>query len=290
MNDRSSRPHRSPHPACPANRAPDPEVRVTRRWGPARIAYHLGLNPSTVHKVLPATAAPAEVDRPGHRDTDQDLQPNNAATSTPRPATWSTSTSRSWAGSPTAAAGGSDGRSRRSAIADRAAHAGARLTRLRLPAPRGRRPLPAGLLRDPSPTRRRRPPRVLATRRRPSSPPAASPSRPCSPTTARLPLPTLGRPSATRSSTAGPAPTGPRPTARSSGSTAPCSRNGPTPTTYLCEADRAAAYPAWLHHYNHHRGHTASKASHRSTACPTSPVRTARSRNRTVAPAPSQGC
>ena len=27
-------------------------LRVTRRWGPARIGYHLGLNPSTVHKVL----------------------------------------------------------------------------------------------------------------------------------------------------------------------------------------------------------------------------------------------
>ncbi|MGM3151002.1 integrase core domain-containing protein, partial [Escherichia coli] len=27
-------------------------------------------------------------------------------------------------------------------------------------------------------------------------------------------------------------------------------------TEYSCEADRAAAYPAWLHHYNHHRGHT----------------------------------
>ena len=25
---------------------------MTRRWGPARIAHHLGLNPSTVHKVL----------------------------------------------------------------------------------------------------------------------------------------------------------------------------------------------------------------------------------------------
>ena len=30
-------------------------------------------------------------------------------------------------------------------------------------------------------------------------------------------------------------------------------------TVYLSEADRAAAYPDWLHHYNHHRGHTALK-------------------------------
>jgi transposase InsO family protein len=29
--------------------------------------------------------------------------------------------------------------------------------------------------------------------------------------------------------------------------------------TYLSEAERAAAYPGWLHHYNHHRGHTSLK-------------------------------
>jgi transposase InsO family protein len=52
MVDRSSRPHR-----CP-NRLPQRverrivKLRVTRRWGPARIAYHLGLNPSTVGQVL----------------------------------------------------------------------------------------------------------------------------------------------------------------------------------------------------------------------------------------------
>ena len=26
---------------------------------------------------------------------------------------------------------------------------------------------------------------------------------------------------------------------------------------YASDAERAAAYPAWLHRYNHHRGHTA---------------------------------
>jgi transposase InsO family protein len=52
MSDRSSRPHRSP------NRTPIRierriiKVRVIRRWGPARIAYLLGLQPSTVHRVL----------------------------------------------------------------------------------------------------------------------------------------------------------------------------------------------------------------------------------------------
>ncbi|MET8184169.1 IS481 family transposase, partial [Streptomyces sp. NPDC005336] len=52
MADRSSRPHHSPR------RTPDRierriiKVRVLRRWGPARIAYLLGLNPATVHRVL----------------------------------------------------------------------------------------------------------------------------------------------------------------------------------------------------------------------------------------------
>ncbi|MFE7129661.1 IS481 family transposase [Streptomyces sp. NPDC057638] len=52
MRDRPSRPHHSPP------RPPDHterriiKVRVLRRWGPARIAHHLGLVPSTVHRVL----------------------------------------------------------------------------------------------------------------------------------------------------------------------------------------------------------------------------------------------
>jgi len=31
------------------------------------------------------------------------------------------------------------------------------------------------------------------------------------------------------------------------------------PSPRAGDADRAAAYPAWLHHYNHHRGHTSLK-------------------------------
>ena len=52
MTDRSSRPHHSPArtPARVERRII--KVRVLRRWGPARIAYLLGLNPATVHRVL----------------------------------------------------------------------------------------------------------------------------------------------------------------------------------------------------------------------------------------------
>ncbi|SEF18002.1 IS481 family transposase [Jiangella alba] len=52
MVDRSSRPRRSPNQLPKRIEHRVVKLRVTRRWGPARIAYHLGLNPSTVHQVL----------------------------------------------------------------------------------------------------------------------------------------------------------------------------------------------------------------------------------------------
>lgn len=52
MADRSSRPHFSPARTPTRTERRVIKVRVLRRWGPARIAYFLGLNPSTVHRVL----------------------------------------------------------------------------------------------------------------------------------------------------------------------------------------------------------------------------------------------
>jgi transposase InsO family protein len=52
MGDRSSRPHRSPTQTPKRTERRIIKVRVIRRWGPARIAYLLGLNVSTVHNVL----------------------------------------------------------------------------------------------------------------------------------------------------------------------------------------------------------------------------------------------
>jgi transposase InsO family protein len=52
MSDRSSRPHRSPRRTPTRIERRVIKVRVTRRWGPARIAYLLGLHPSTVHRIL----------------------------------------------------------------------------------------------------------------------------------------------------------------------------------------------------------------------------------------------
>lgn len=50
MADRSSRPHRSPNQTPTRTERRIIKVRVIRRWGPARIAYLLGLNVSTVHR------------------------------------------------------------------------------------------------------------------------------------------------------------------------------------------------------------------------------------------------
>jgi transposase InsO family protein len=52
MADRSSRPHTSPRRTPTRRERRIIKVRLARRWGPARIASHLGLNPSTVHRVL----------------------------------------------------------------------------------------------------------------------------------------------------------------------------------------------------------------------------------------------
>ncbi len=52
MMDASSRPHHCPlrTPARAERRIIG--MRINRRWGPVRIGYHLGVHPSTVHRVL----------------------------------------------------------------------------------------------------------------------------------------------------------------------------------------------------------------------------------------------
>ena len=58
MVDRSSRPVSCPHRLPVRTERRILGLRVSRRWGPARIAYRLGLTPSTVHKVLVRYGAP----------------------------------------------------------------------------------------------------------------------------------------------------------------------------------------------------------------------------------------
>jgi len=52
MTDRSSRPHRSPRKIPTRLERRIIKLRVTRRWGPHRIGYHLGVPRSTIGRVL----------------------------------------------------------------------------------------------------------------------------------------------------------------------------------------------------------------------------------------------
>ena len=73
--DRSSRPRSCPHRTSRRRERRVIGLRVSRRWGPARIAFHLRLNVSTVHRILtryrclrlswtdPATGAPVRARR-----------------------------------------------------------------------------------------------------------------------------------------------------------------------------------------------------------------------------------
>ncbi|MDA1363116.1 IS481 family transposase, partial [Glycomyces luteolus] len=65
MTDRSSRPATSPGRLPNRTERRIIKIRLARRWGPARIAFLLGLNPSTVHRVLTRYGLPrlAHLDR-----------------------------------------------------------------------------------------------------------------------------------------------------------------------------------------------------------------------------------
>ena len=52
LEDRSSRPHRSPRRTSDEITARIVEARLAGRWGPHRIGYDLGVAPSTVHVVF----------------------------------------------------------------------------------------------------------------------------------------------------------------------------------------------------------------------------------------------
>ena len=69
MHDRPSRPHFSPQRTPTRTERRIVKLRWLRRWGPARIGFHLGLHPSTVHKVLSRykMARLAWLDRPTGR-------------------------------------------------------------------------------------------------------------------------------------------------------------------------------------------------------------------------------
>lgn len=58
MVDRPCRPHTTPRRTPTRRERRVIGLRVSRRWGPARIAYRLGMQPSTVHKILTRYGCP----------------------------------------------------------------------------------------------------------------------------------------------------------------------------------------------------------------------------------------
>lgn len=68
MEDRSCRPHHSPGRLARRTEQRIIALRLNRRWGPHRIAYHLGLARSTVGRVLARYSMPRLTGGgPGHR-------------------------------------------------------------------------------------------------------------------------------------------------------------------------------------------------------------------------------
>ena len=260
MTDRSSRPHAMPAKTA-RPRSPSGSCRCgcVSASGPVQLAAHVGVAPSTVHRVLTrcrlnrlahvdrATGEPVRRYEHDHPGVDAARGRQEAA-----------------ATSPTAAGGASSGRAQGGR--NRAATTGKPKNAhynpqdgQRVRAHRHRRPLPGGLRRGPRRRDRRHRHRRPAPRgglvRRPRHHHRSG----CCPTTAPPTAPTCGATSApsSASSTPAPGPTGHRPTARSNASTAPWPTGGATPAATPQRAERREALPAWLHEYNHHRPHTA---------------------------------
>ena len=264
MVDRSSRPHRCPNQLPRRTERRIVKLRVTRRWGPARIAYHLGLNPSTVHQVLRRYGCPRlKWTDPATGDPDQDLPRDKHRYEHAAPGDlvhvdikklgripdgggWRVRTGRT---------GQASARSRR------AARAGASPRGLRLPPPRRRRPLPAGLLRDPHRRDARRPPPRSGSAPTRSSPPhGITVKRGAHRQRLLLPLHGCGPRRSARRIKHQTHPALPAPDQRQGRAVQPHPARGMGLRPRLPLRSRTRGrLPRLAPHYNHHRGHTALK-------------------------------
>jgi len=254
MVDRPSRPRR-----CP-NQLPRPaerrivKLRVSRRWGPARIAYHLGLNPSTVHKVLqryhcprlkwtdPATGVRVKTSRAGRNSYEHPAPGDLVHVDVKK-------LGRIPAGGGWRFRGRVEGKrnTRREpagyAFIHHAVDDHSRLAYSEIH-PDEKQQTAAGFWR-----------RAEAYFASCGIVVTAVLTDNGSPYRSHLWAQTLGG----RISHRRTRPYRPQTNGKVERFNRTLLEEWAYAQEYLCEADRAAAYPAWLHHYNHHRGHTALK-------------------------------
>ena len=235
MADRSSRPHRSSTKTSPQAGAANRRLRWRKRLGPVQIAG------SSTCRPRPCTRCWSGVGSTGCRTSTGSPVNRYAATNTLIPASLIHVDVTKFANIPDG--GGqqvTSSRQPRQAQCSQRPHRRNRRTR-RSPrhadrhsvrAHRHRRPLPRRLRRDLHRRDRPPPPSASCSARSPGSPSAASPSNGSCPTTDRPTGPHAWRDACAEldiTPRSAPAPTGPRPTARSNDSTAPWPTAGPTP-------------------------------------------------------------
>ncbi len=257
MADRSSRPHRSPNQTPTRTERRIIKVRVIRRWGPTRIAYLLGLNVSTVHKVLSryGLARLRWLDRPTGRVIRRMHSPHCGDL---------VHVDVKKLGKIPAAAGMAEGRSlgRQPQCPSRQKQRRARQVlpsgpRLPLPAHRDRRTLTVGLLRT-----------VGATNAKPPPPRSGYAPTHGSPSTASLLKKVLTdngscyRSHAFRDALGEIKHRRTRPyRPQTNGKVERFHRTRADEWAYArlytSDLERCDEFPRWLHTYNHHRGHTA---------------------------------
>lgn len=272
MHDRSSRPRRSPHQT---NRRMERRIvglRVSRRWGPARIAYHLRINPSTVHKVLtrygcprlkwtdPATGTRVRsIDKRSYvHEAPGDLIHVDIKKLGRIPA------GGGWKKTGRVIGNRNNNRERPGyAFIHHAVDDHSRLAYSEIHADERKETAVEFWQRA----------RAFFAAHGITVKAVLTDNGSCYRSSSG-PKPSAPR----RSSTDEPGPTGPRPTARSNGSTAPCSRNGPTPRPTPQKPPASRPTPAGSITTITTAATPHTKASHQSPACPTSPDRTASAR------------